>query len=638
MNLVMSYNDWYLRNTLLIGNHFPYIAIALLMLLVLAFNVGLRRAFRAETLSAGELMVVWGMIGVAGGIGSAGFMRYFPSYMAAPAYYASSSNEWGTFVLKYIPDWMVLSHDPNSKAVKWFMEGLPRGGTIPWAAWLVPMAAWFLFMGLLYASNFALVALFYHQWTVRERLIFPVVQLPALMAEEAPSGGVLNAFLGNRLTWIGACIPLLIWGVNGLRSYLPGIPAFPMSWYSWTIFSERPWDALHLNEMNVYFTVIGMTFLLTTEIAFSLWFIFILYKLSYVYISWLGSGATGFWGNWWASVTVYETAGCILAITAFLFWTARRGLKEWLGRAVAGKRDAEADPLAPRITLAMLVIGVAGMVAWFVAGGTQWWAAVIGVVMFLSVLLVLTRIVAESGLVFVQSNVIPYDLLTGIFPPAWLSGFTLNAMALQKGIHMFDLREIFMPYVVNGVKGAAQAKVSAGKVLAVLMLTAGVAVLASAYGKVATSYKYGGVNMDLGANVTFPSSFLGAPAKFQKNPPNFEFVKTGERRLLPVNVTHVIVGGVTALGMLVLRTKFLWWPLHPFGIVMCGTWAMQMFWFSILIGWMAKAFVMSFMGASRYRRILPLFLGMVLGECLAATLWALTGLITGTPGISILPY
>lgn len=309
-----------------------------------------------------------------------------------------------------------------------------------------------------------------------------------------------------------------------------------------------------------------------------------------------------------------------------------------MGRALAGKRDPEADPLPPRTTLAMLVIGVAGMVAWFMVGGTQWWAAVIGVVVFLAVLLVLTRIVAESGLVFVQSNVIPYDLLAGLFPPAWLSGFTLNAMALQKGIHMFDLREIFMPYVMNGVRGAAQVKVSAGKVLAVLMLTAGVAVVASAYGKIATSYKYGGVNMDIGANVTFPASFLGHPATYQKNRPNYDFIKTGERRILPVNVAHVIIGGVIATGMLILRTRFLWWPLHPFGIVMCGTWAMQMFWFSIMIGWMAKGFVMSFMGASRYRRILPLFLGMVLGECLIAALWAGIGLVTGTPGRSILPY
>ena len=272
ISLVMGYNDWYLHNTLLIGNHFPYIAIALLMVLILGVNIGLRRAFGVRGLAAGELMLVWSMIGIAGGIGSAGLMRYFPSYMAAPAYYASPSNDYGQFILKYLPDWMVLSRDPNDKAVKWFMEGLPRGGTVPWAAWLIPMAAWFGFMALLYASNFALSSIFFSQWSLRERLIFPAVQVPALMAEEAPPGRALNAFFRNRLTWAGIAIPLLIWGWNGARSFLPGWPGVPMSWYSWSLFPDQPWSELHLEDINIYFTVIGLTFLLTTEMAFSLWF------------------------------------------------------------------------------------------------------------------------------------------------------------------------------------------------------------------------------------------------------------------------------------------------------------------------------------------------------------------------------
>jgi len=258
--------------------------------------------------------------------------------------------------------------------------------------------------------------------------------------------------------------------------------------------------------------------------------------------------------------------------------------------------------------------------------------------MFVAVLLVLTRVVAESGLIFVQSNVIPYDLLAGLFPPAWLSGFTLTSMAMQKGVHMFDLREIFMPYLANGVRAANQARVSMKKVMLVFAVTAVVAVAASAFGKIVTSYKYGGVNLDLGANITFPASFFGSLADFQKNPPTFEYLKIGDRRIFPVNGAHVIVGGVLAAGMLVMRATFLWWPFHPFGLVMCGTWAMDMFWFSFFLGWLIKVFFMNFLGASTYRRFVPLFLGLAVGESLIAAFWALLGLATGTPGISVLPY
>ncbi len=635
----MGYNDWYLRNTLLIGNHFPYISIAILMVMVLGINVGLRKLWPLRPFSAGELLLIWGMIGVAGGIGSAGLMRYFPSYMATPAYYANPTNEWGDYVLKYLPDWMVLSRNPDSPAVLAFMEGLPiGGGSIPWAQWLVPMAMWFGFMGLLFATNFCLISIFFTHWTLRERLIFPVVHLPAMIAEKAPGKDLLNAFFKNRLTWIGIAIPLLIWGWNGLPTYFPGVPKLPMTWYNWGLFPDRPWSEMHLLSINIYFTVIGLTFLLTTEIAFSFWAFYVLYRASYVLVAWVGAGGGGFWGNWHIRITVFETAGCMLVIAAFLFWTARGTLREWFRRAMANRSDPEIDPMAPRWALIILLLGILGMIGWFLLAGAQWWAAIIGVIMFLVVLLVLTRVVAESGLFFVQSNVIPYDLLTGLFPPAWLSGFTLVSMALQKGVHMFDLREIFMPYVINGLRAGNQVRMRMGKILAVFAVTAAVAIGVSAFSKITLSHKYGGVNLDLGANVTFPNSFVGAAATFQKTPPTYDKVSIGETKLLPVNVVHLLLGGALTAGMLVLRSMFLWWPLHPFGLVMCGTWAMEMFWFSFFLGWAAKAFVMTFMGAALYRRVLPFFLGLALGESLAATFYALLGLITGIPGTSILPW
>jgi hypothetical protein len=191
---------------------------------------------------------------------------------------------------------------------------------------------------------------------------------------------------------------------------------------------------------------------------------------------------------------------------------------------------------------------------------------------------------------------------------------------------------------MNGLKAADQVKMNLGKVLGVFALTAIVAIGAAAYGKISTSYKYGGVNMDQGANVWFPNDFLSQVTSYQKNPPAYDRARLGETKLLPVNAAHMIVGGALTAGMLVMRARFLWWPLHPFGLVMCGAWAMTMFWFSILLGWTAKAFVMTFGGAPVYRRVLPLFLGLVVGESLIAAFWALVGLLTGTPGIYVLPY
>lgn len=645
INLIMNYNDYYLMNSLLIGNHFPVISITAMFVLVVGGNAAARKlGWRA--LGSGELLLIWGMIGVAGGICAAGMMRYFPSWMVNPAYYASSGNDFGKFILDYLPDWMVVSRDPNSKAVRWFMEGLPHGESIPWGVWVRPMAAWGGFALLLYASNFALVSVLFQQWSARERLIFPAVQLPLALAAEPPAGRVLNEFLANRLTWWGAAIPCVLWGLNGLAAYFPTLPVIPTAFSMWSLFPDRPWSEFRLDTGNIYFSVIGMTYLLTAEMGFSLWSSFVLVRLSNVFIAWLGSGATGYWGSWGTRVARFDTAGAMIAITLFLGWTGRRHFREWWARAVAGKTDRELDPFPPRLAAALILAGILGMIGWFLMAKAQWWIAIGSVLMFLMVLVILTRVVAESGLFFVQSDVISGEVFHGLFTPHTgtalpgslrLTGPTLATLAMQKAIFQHDLREILMPYVMNGVKACAQVRMHAGKVLGVFALTAVVGMAIAAYGRISTSYKYGGVNLDWYANIGEPDWILNGVANYQKTPPSYDWISVAEHRVVPVNVAHVGVGAALASFMLAMRSRFLWWPLHPFGLVMCGTWAMSMFWFSIMLGWLAKTCVMNFGGAAVYRRLLPLFLGFVLGESVISVFWMLLGLATGTPGRSILP-
>src|SRR5581483_4269969 len=108
IDLFMLYNDYYLENTLLIGSHFPTVSIVIIALMALLVNP-LLRAF-----SSGELLLIWSMIGVGGGICGAGLMRYLPSWILAPAYYTTQANGYATYLLKYIPDWMLVSKDPSS--------------------------------------------------------------------------------------------------------------------------------------------------------------------------------------------------------------------------------------------------------------------------------------------------------------------------------------------------------------------------------------------------------------------------------------------------------------------------------------------------------------------------------------------
>jgi hypothetical protein len=44
------------------------------------------------------------------------------------------------------------------------------------------------------------------------------------------------------------------------------------------------------------------------------------------------------------------------------------------------------------------------------------------------------------------------------------------------------------------------------------------------------------------------------------------------------------VGGVLTYGIMMARSRLLWFPLHPVGILMCVPFAMYSMWFSIFLG------------------------------------------------------
>jgi hypothetical protein len=644
LNLMMGYNDGYLGNTPLTGNHFPVAAIIYVGVLVLAVNAGLRRATGRPGLAPGELILVWAMLAVSGSIGSAGLMRYFPPWMAAPAYYASSNQNYASYILPRIPDWMVLSREPGDLAVKWYMEGLPRGKTILWSAWLPPMAAWFGFILLLYAAVFALVSLFCRHWSENERLVFPIVRLPVEIAAAPAPGRLLNAFLANPLTWVGAAIPACIHSLNALSAWFPALPRIRLGWWLGSIVADRPWSEFQLMGLTVYFIVIGLTFLLTTQVAFSFWFFYVLYRLSFVMVAWMGASG-GYWSDWTNRTTVFGVAGVQVVLAGFLLWYARGHLKKWLGRVVSGERDPVLDPLPPRLAFGLAAGAAAGMAAWFVAAGAQWWVAPLAVAIFLAGMLVTTRVVAESGLLFVNNNVVPYDAITGLLPSQALTAKSAVVLMMQKSVVMADAREILMPHVMHGLKAGDQTATGGGRLapspaaglLGVLALTAVVAVGVSAYGRIATGYKYGGVNQEQWSHVWQPHSYMDTLHRYLEQPPRYEWVKVLDRDALPVNAAHAGTWAALAGVLLALQSRLLWWPLSPIGLVTCAAWSTSVIWFSIFLGWMAKALVMGAGGAAAYRRVLPFFLGMVLGEAMAAGFWLSVSLILGRPGLPILP-
>jgi hypothetical protein len=85
----------------------------------------------------------------------------------------------------------------------------------------------------------------------------------------------------------------------------------------------------------------------------------------------------------------------------------------------------------------------------------------------------------------------------------------------------------------------------------------------------------------------------------------------------------------------ILRTQFVWWPFHPAGYALALSYAMEYFWLPVFIAWFLKACIIRYGGVKLYRLAVPFFLGLILGDYTAGSLWALLGCAMHIPTYKI---
>ena len=94
----------------------------------------------------------------------------------------------------------------------------------------------------------------------------------------------------------------------------------------------------------------------------------------------------------------------------------------------------------------------------------------------------------------------------------------------------------------------------------------------------------------------------------------------------------VIGGGfLFTIFLMIMRIRFVWWPLHPAGYALTAGGKLEVLWFPAFIAWFIKLFVLRFGGAKRFRQIAPFFLGLILGDYTLGSLWSISGIILKMP-------
>jgi len=620
LSWAIPYSDLFLQGTWISSCHLPIGAFCLFFLSVLVLHIGLRKVAPHWAFTPAELLFAYAIMLVATGLPSFGLTAYLFPTLAGVTYYASPENKWAETFFAQIPPWFA----PLDRSVTTpFFEGLRRGEHLPWGAWAVPVAAWTALALLVLGTMLCLCALIRKQWLENERLSFPLVQLPLAMVRESP-GGAVGPFFRSPLMWLGFGVPLLIHTINGLHHYYPAWPQLKLVHPLNPYFRVRPWNQIGLFIIWLHFSVVGFTFLLPTQLSFSLWFFFLLSKAQSVIAGALGYQLSNMPGYPVQTYAAMQMLGAFVLICGYMAWVARPHLADIWRRVVRDDRtvDESREPMGFPTAVYGLALTTAGAVIWLNVAGMSAALALLSYALFFLIAMALTRFVAECGLLFIQAPFRPTDLfLMWVGAPA-IGAANLTALAFFQRIFVFDLRAFPMPSILNAFKIGEQGPLRGRQLVWSCALGMLVAIGVSYVSFLWITYTAGGVKLQKWFLLHSPQQPFTFLTSYLRSPPELR-VST---------LAFFAVGLAVTWALFSLRSRFVWWPLHPVGYAMGPSWPMIQLWFSTLLGWLLKTSLMRYGGFRGFVRIRPFFLGLVLGEFAAAGLWIVIGWLTGPPG------
>ena len=333
--VVQSELIWYSGHSTAISLFFHVTFVIFLLALV---NLLVAKRWPKKALSPGELMTIYMMLAIAGTFCSHDLFQVMMPSLAYPKYAANPQNRWDELILKHLPQWAIVT-EPEA------LSGLAVGNATLYKsnillAWLKPLGLWYVFLLALMGALLSINILLRQPWTEKERLSFPVIQIPMMLATG------LKALLTNRLFWIAFGLTALIDIVNGFNHFFPNVPEIPIvnAFQFRDYFVERPWSSIRNTTINLYPFVIGLVFFLPTDLAFSCWFFFIFFRLEIVLTTAVGvRDLPGF------PFLSEQAGGGYMGLGLLALWLSRRHLRG-VWRTLWGRPGGADDSREPTRT------------------------------------------------------------------------------------------------------------------------------------------------------------------------------------------------------------------------------------------------------------------------------------------------
>ncbi len=575
---------------------------------VIALSRGFSLFAKRIRLARHELLIIYIMVSIAACVSGVGFVPFLVNTMAAGHYYATPENRWDE-LMGDLPTWFGPQDDGVIRAYYEGTGSLYDSAVL--SAWGWPLVWWSVMIILIVLGSVFLVNIFGRQWVDRERLTFPLVQLPLEMAEKGAGG----AFWRNRLMWTGFLIAGVLESFNFIN-YL--YPSFPTFWLKArridAMFSTPPWTAARPISVAFFPFMIGIGWLLTLESSLSCWLFYVVSKLAAV-----GCMAAGFRGGGGAAglarLPLINEQGCgaMLGLVFAAVYVARGQL----GESIRGRAGPDATsfihPRSATVGFGLVLAALTGL-TW--AAGITPGIGLMYYVLYFAFILAISRIVAETGAGWTMvRGMNPHGLIvralgTRAFSPRGLAVFSYLDWCDA------DYRDTPLVHMLSALKMREEANIPKSGLLGAILASLGVGLVSSLWTHLHIYYSFGAAT----------AKVRGWYTAVGQQP--YRRLASWSSYSLPtdwIGLTGVAVGAVVALGLGAARQRIPGWPFHPIGYAIANTPSMDYLWMPFFVAWALKLVVLRYGSINTYRKLVPLFLGAILGDLAVPALWGLYG-------------
>ncbi len=593
----------------------------------------LGRFFRWFSISGQQNMYIYAFITVATIVFSVGVIRTLLPELTTLTYFADFSNDYA----EALPHANQYLHVTDPDAVRQLYEGsdvaltsagpgpgiagflygpIWRTMLVPWRAWFTPLITWSIFILILFGTMQCVAALAEREWTLSERLPYPLVEIPLGITEQRSFLASIP-FLRDPVMWVGFAIGAS-YGIHEMIAATTfAFPQLGREHPLGNLLTEHPWSAIGGN-LNIFLMpeAYGLAYfapqdvLLTTSLA---WIAINLFRV-----------ATAA-GGYDVKATAYRdaTAGSFISLVLAALYVARRPLREGLRRAF-GAKTREGDEL-PRENVWLMrgaLVGMALMGAFWLWTGLPLHYVIFAVFMFMVAAIGHARVRAIAGAA--TPWLFPHSAMTETYVRLAGAKSIGGEEQWRPFTALFNVRWIDRGYPHSALASQLEsynmtrrADMDFGSMTKMLLLAVPIGLVLGWWMHLTAFY-------DHGANVLGGGSGVGGVrVRYANMDATWAIGLGGAPTVVDTSAWWGAGAGLvlTLIG-LVIRNIFLQVPFHPAGLVIAFSHGRR-FWAPFGIVWLIKGLLLRIGGVASYRRLMPGFLGVVIGH------YFFTGIVMG---------